>query len=98
MAEFYQVLKKAVGGLHPNTTESRRGIYEKARNALVAQLKGIHPPLSNPEISRRRLEMEEAIRRVERDNAEALQANMGGDQRGDLDGATAQGYRGRDDQ
>lgn len=76
MAEFYLVLKKAVGGLHPNTTESRRGVYEKARNALVAQLKGISPPLSNAEISRRRLEMEEAIRRVERENAEALQANF----------------------
>lgn len=76
MAEFYLVLKKAVGGLHPNTTESRRGVYEKARNALVAQLKGISPPLSAAEISRRRLEMEEAIRRVERENAEALQANF----------------------
>ncbi|MFO1185269.1 MAG: hypothetical protein U1E56_10830 [Bauldia sp.] len=78
MAEFYLVLKKAVGGLHPNTTETRRGVYEKARNALIAQLKGINPPLSNAEISRRRLEMEEAIRRVERENAEALQATFPG--------------------
>jgi hypothetical protein len=67
MAQYYAVLKKAIGALSPSTSDARRGVYEKARNALVGQLKAIQPPLSTSEISRQRLELEEAIRKVERE-------------------------------
>jgi hypothetical protein len=70
MAEFYAVLKKAVAGLHPNAHDARRSVYDKARAALVGQLKAINPPLSTSEISRQRLELEEAIRRVERESSQ----------------------------
>lgn len=70
MAEFYAVLKKAVAGLHPNAHDARRSVYDKARAALVSQLKAINPPLSTSEISRQRLELEEAIRRVERESSQ----------------------------
>lgn len=69
MAEYYAVLKKAVGGLEGASSEARRAVYDKARNALIGQLKAIDPPLSTSEISRQRLELEEAIRRVERESA-----------------------------
>lgn len=69
MAEYYAVLSKAVAGLETNTPESRRAVYDKARNALIGQLKAIDPPLPTAEISRQRLELEEAIRRVERETA-----------------------------
>jgi len=69
MAEYYALLTKAVGRLQPNTEGSRREIYVKARNALIQQLKAIQPPLSPSEISKQRLELEEAIRKVERDMA-----------------------------
>lgn len=75
MAEYYAVLKKAVGGLEPGAAESRRSIYDKARNALIGQLKAIDPPLPAAEISRQRLELEEAIRRVERETVAAAQAS-----------------------
>ena len=71
MAEYYAVLKKAVGGLGTNTTEARRAVYDKARNALIGQLKAIDPPLPTSEISRQRLELEEAIRKVERESGQA---------------------------
>lgn len=67
MAEYYAVLKKAVGGLDAGSAEARRAVYDKARNALIGQLKAIDPPLAASEISRQRLELEEAIRRVERE-------------------------------
>ncbi len=67
MAEYYAVLSRAVASLEGNTPEARRAVYDKARNALIAQLKAIVPPLPTSEISRQRLELEEAIRRAERE-------------------------------
>ena len=67
MAEYYAVLSRAVASLDDNTPETRRAVYDKARNALIGQLKAIVPPLPTSEISRQRLELEEAIRRAERE-------------------------------
>ena len=69
MAEYYAVLSRAVASLEANTPETRRAVYDKARNALIGQLKAIVPPLPTSEISRQRLELEEAIRRAEREAA-----------------------------
>lgn len=69
MAEYYAVLSKAVAGLESSSAEARRAVYDKARNALIGQLKAIDPPLPTAEISRQRLELEEAIRRVERETS-----------------------------
>ncbi|HVZ14655.1 MAG TPA: hypothetical protein VG894_09370 [Bauldia sp.] len=69
MAEYYAVLSKAVGSLEANSADARRAVYDKARNALIGQLKAIDPPLPTSEISRQRLELEEAIRRVERETS-----------------------------
>ena len=67
MAEYYSVLRKAVGSLENNQADARRTVYDKARNALIGQLKAVDPPLTTAEISRQRLELEEAIRKVERE-------------------------------
>ena len=69
MAEYYAVLSKAVASLETNSADARRAVYDKARNALIGQLKAIDPPLPTSEISRQRLELEEAIRRVERETS-----------------------------
>ena len=69
MAEYYAVLSRAVAGIEFSSVEARRSVYDKARNALIGQLKAIDPPLAAAEISRQRLELEEAIRRVEREAA-----------------------------
>ena len=71
MAEYYAVLSRAVASLEANTPEARRAVYDKARNALIGQLKAIVPPLPTSEISRQRLELEEAIRRAEREATSA---------------------------
>ena len=72
MAEYYTVLRRAIAGIDPNVPETRRAVYDKARNALIGQLKAVDPPLTTAEISRQRLELEEAIRRVEREAAAGL--------------------------
>src|SRR6266705_3307515 len=55
MADYYPLVAKAVAGLEKNTGEGRRTLYERARTALVAQLRGMNdPPLTEAEITRER--------------------------------------------
>ena len=71
MADYYPLIARAIDALDPNAPgESRRALYERARTALIAQLRSVQPPLSESEITRERLSLEEAIRKVE---AEAAQ-------------------------
>jgi hypothetical protein len=65
MADYHPLITRAVEGLSNNTAEARRTLYERARAALVAQLRGIDPPLSEADITRERLALEDAIRKVE---------------------------------
>src|SRR5215831_890423 len=69
MADYYPLINKAVAGLDRSTGEARRALYERARTALVTQLRGVAPPLSESEITRERLALEEAIRKVEAEAA-----------------------------
>jgi hypothetical protein len=65
MADYYPLISRAVSGLEKNTGEGRRALYERARKALVEQLRGVDPPLSETDITRERLALEESIRKVE---------------------------------
>jgi hypothetical protein len=65
MADYHPLITRAVDGLATSTAEARRSLYERARTALVAQLRGVNPPLSEAEITRERLALEDAIRKVE---------------------------------
>ena len=54
------------------TGEGRRALYERARTRLLAQLRGLNPPLSESEITRERLALEEAVRKVEAEAARQM--------------------------
>ena len=69
MADYHPLIARAVTGLEKNTGENRRALYERARVALVAQLRGVVPALDESEITRERLSLEEAIRKVEAEAA-----------------------------
>jgi hypothetical protein len=70
MANYYPLISEAVAGLDPHAPrESRRILYERARAAQLSQLRIVSPPLSETEITRERLALEEAIRKVEREAA-----------------------------
>jgi hypothetical protein len=67
LADYTPLIARAVDGLEHNTGENRRELYERARKALLAQLRGVDPPLDESEITRERLALEDAIRAVETD-------------------------------
>src|SRR3954453_17388725 len=69
MADYYLLIARAVAGLEKNTGDARRVLYERARTALVAQLRGVSPALNESDVTRERLALEEAIRKVEADAA-----------------------------
>jgi len=74
MADYHPLIARAVEGLGASTGEARRALYERARAALVAQLRSIEPPLSEADITRERLALEDAIRKVEADAARKARA------------------------
>jgi hypothetical protein len=69
MADYYPLISRAVAGLENNTGDARRVLYERARAALVAQLRGVTPALDESDVTRERLALEEAIRKVEAEAA-----------------------------
>src|SRR6202521_3870648 len=69
MADYYPLIAKAVSGLDKSTGEARRALYDRAGQALLAQLRGVVPALAEPDITRERLALEEAIRKVETEAA-----------------------------
>src|SRR5471032_685472 len=69
MADYFPLIARAVAGLDKNTGENRRALYERARTALVAQLRSVDPALNESDITRERLALEESIRKVEAEAA-----------------------------
>ena len=71
MAYYYPLLAKAVAGLAQSTPESRRAIYERARRALLGQLRSMDPPVPEPDIDRESRALDDAIAQLEKELTEA---------------------------
>jgi hypothetical protein len=69
MTDYFPLIARAVDGLDTNTGEARRALYERARNALVTQLRSVEPALPETDITKERLALEDAIRKVEAEAA-----------------------------
>lgn len=65
MADYYPLLARAVSALPDSTAETRRSIYERARKALLGQLRAIDPPISESDIARESSALDESIARLE---------------------------------
>jgi hypothetical protein len=80
MADYYPLIARAIAGLDPSAPgDQRRALYVRAREALIGQLRSVQPPLSEAEITRERLSLEEAVRKVESEAAQrAREASRGG--------------------
>src|SRR6266516_5743938 len=92
MADYYPLIARAISGLDPSAPgASRRALYERARAALIAQLRSVQPPLSESEITRERLSLEEAVRKVESEAAQRAReaSRPGGGGSGDARGGDA---------
>lgn len=77
MADYKELLRRAVEALPENNGAARRAVYEKARAALVGQLRAINPPLAARDITTHRLQLEDCIRQVEQEASEAVIAGIG---------------------
>ncbi len=77
MADYKELLRRAVEALPENNGAARRAVYEKARAALVGQLRAINPPLPARDITTHRLQLEDCIRLVEQEASEANIAGIG---------------------
>ncbi|TDQ67333.1 hypothetical protein ATL17_1344 [Maritalea mobilis] len=72
MADYRELLRRAIDALPENNGTARRAVYEKARSALVTQLHAIEPPIPAREITQHRLTLEDCIRQVEQEATEKL--------------------------
>ncbi|MFT0859165.1 hypothetical protein [Ancylobacter sp. G4_0304] len=70
MADYYPLLARAIGGLPNKGRDARNVVFERARKALLNQLRNADPPLREEDIARERSSLEDAIRRLELDYAE----------------------------
>ena len=66
MADYQSLLTRAVANLpNANSPESRQAIYERARKALLSQLRTLRPPLPENDIAREASSLDSAIMVVE---------------------------------
>src|SRR6185312_7326339 len=65
MTDYQPLLARALKGLDRNTSEARRAVYDRARQALLNQLRSASPPMADADITRERLALEDAIRKTE---------------------------------
>jgi hypothetical protein len=76
MADFVAVIRRAVDGLTENTPEMRAKVYEKAKSAVVRQLENMKPRPPEVMFKRQLDKLDDAIRLVEEEHAEAAPAEQ----------------------
>jgi len=65
MAEYYPLLARAVAGLPEPTREARQALYDRARGALLNQLRNLQPPVAETDIMRETEALATAAARLE---------------------------------
>ncbi|MGU3361550.1 histidine kinase [Methylobacterium sp. M6A4_1b] len=71
MADYYPLLARALDAMPDRSPALRQAVYERARGALIGQLRSLDPPLSEDDIDLERNALEAAILRLERDHGGA---------------------------
>jgi lipoprotein-anchoring transpeptidase ErfK/SrfK len=67
MADYYPILLHAVTAPEAGDAEWRRDLYNRARNALIKQMRNRRPPASPTEFAAERAALDAAIKRIEAD-------------------------------
>lgn len=65
MADYYPLLARALDALPDRSPALRRAVYERARSALIAQLRSLDPPVPEADIDLERQALDTAIARLE---------------------------------
>jgi hypothetical protein len=74
MPDYYPLLVRALAALDINTAKTRRVVYGMARDALIKQARAIEPDIHEVDLTKERLKLERATRKVE---AEELESSPG---------------------
>lgn len=75
MADYYPLLTRAVRNLPDNSPEARQAIFLRARDALERQLRSVTPRLTDADIVRELLSLEDVIKRIDREMDEEASAS-----------------------
>jgi len=67
MPDYYPLLSSVVEALAGTSAEVRRRLYDSARTGFLEQMRKREPPLADSYINQQQIAMEEAIRRVEKE-------------------------------
>jgi lipoprotein-anchoring transpeptidase ErfK/SrfK len=67
MADYYSILLHAVTAPEAGDAQWRRDLYNRARSALIKQMRGRRPPASPTEFAAERAALDAAIKRIEAD-------------------------------
>lgn len=67
MADYYPLLSRALDALPDRSPALRKAVYERARSALIGQLRTLDPPLPEADIDLERQALDAAIARLEAD-------------------------------
>ena len=65
MADYYPLLARALQAMPDRSPALRKAVYDRARGALIGQLRSLEPPLSEADIDLESKALETAISRVE---------------------------------
>ncbi|GEO98150.1 histidine kinase [Methylobacterium haplocladii] len=65
MADYYPLLARALDALPDRTPALRKAVYDRARSALIGQLRTLEPPLPDEAIETERKALDSAIERLE---------------------------------
>jgi len=77
MADYYQLIARALANLGNADEPQRVAVYECVRAALVKELSSLTPPPSESEIARERMSLEAAIRDIEADATRRSRVDAG---------------------
>jgi hypothetical protein len=89
MADYHSIIAKAVRALDPNTGDARRRLYDRARGALLGEMRSAELALDQADILAARMALEEAIGKVETEaqrSERAQQVNAAPPRASPLDG------------
>ncbi|GJE42037.1 histidine kinase [Methylobacterium soli] len=67
MADYYPLLARALDALPDRSPAMRKAVYDRARSALIGQLRSLEPPLSQDDIDLESKALDSAIERLEID-------------------------------
>src|SRR5882724_6462727 len=65
MADYYSLLMGSISALPSSTTETRRELYQRARQVLLRQLQSARPPRAPEEIERQLCAFDNAVAEIE---------------------------------